>query len=57
MIFKHAIKHNGILYLAGEDVPINSPADKGETKGFAQSIIDSKEPIIEPSKKRGRPKK
>lgn len=59
MIFKHAIKHNGVLYLAGEDVPIDAPSDdKVKTKdGSAQSIIDNKEPVIEPVKKRGRPKK
>lgn len=56
MIFGHAVIHDGVFYLPGENVPISEPK-----KPVIENILESSESIIptdqKPVVKRGRKKK
>lgn len=59
MVFDHRVKHNGILYEAGQDVPIEE-----KTTTHAEDVAEKKVassshlfPAEEKPKRRGRPKK
>lgn len=55
MVFDHRVKHDGILYEAGQDVPIeNHTEDVAEEKVASSSHLF---PAEEKPKRRGRPKK
>ena len=53
MKFNHVVKYNGVLYKAGEDVPMEQ-----ETKTSAPSSSENVEDApVKQTKKRGRPAK
>lgn len=52
MVFDHKVKYGDVLYLAGEDVPIDEP--KAEDKVEIETKF-SAEPLVEKPKRRGRP--
>ena len=56
MVFDHRVKHDGILYEAGQDVPI----EETHTEDVAEEKVASSShlfPAEEKPKRRGRPKK
>ena len=60
MVFDHRVKHNGVLYEAGQDVPIEETIaptneDVAEEKVASSSHLFPAEE--EKPKRRGRPKK
>lgn len=63
MVFDHRVKHNGILYEAGQDVPIEEEAIATESKkeDAAEKVASSSHlfPADEekPKRRGGRPKK
>ena len=66
MVFDHRVKHNGILYEAGQDVPIEEKTiapevneeDVAEKKVASSShLFPAEESAEEKPKRRGRPKK
>ena len=57
MIFRHRVKHNGILYLAGQDVPIEEdvqPVEVKETVEVQAPEPQKPEEEDKPVRKRGR---
>ena len=54
MVYDHVVKHNGVYYPAGVDVPDGEVKEKAEVKK-ASAILDDEEII--PKKKPGRPPK
>lgn len=60
MIYPYKVKHNGVIYEAGVNVPDeNEPLVSdavNEDSGKITITLDN-EPVIETVKKRGRPKK
>lgn len=55
MVFRHAVKYNGVIYLAGADVPMDKVEEKAEEPKKASALLDEEEVI--PKKKAGRPPK
>ena len=54
MVFDHIVKHNGIRYAAGEDVPVEN--DNKPTQKIEQSPVTFTENVEETAtKRRGRP--
>lgn len=63
MVFDHRVKHNGILYEAGQDVPIEEAKtpqeDVAEKKVASSHLFPAEEAVPEekPKRRGGRPKK
>lgn len=51
MVYGHTVKHNGVIYLAGAEVPVEVEEKKEESVAGAQGETG------EEKKKPGRPKK
>ena len=57
MIFRHRVKYNGVLYLAGQDVPIEEDVKPVENKETAEAQVQEPQKTEEedkPVRKRGR---
>lgn len=60
MVFDHRVKHNGVLYEAGQDVPIEetiAPTQEDVTEEKVASSSHLFPAEEEKPKRRGRPKK
>ena len=54
-VYGYTVKHNGVYYPAGMDVPDGKAEKKVEVEKKASTLLDEEEVI--PKKKPGRPKK
>ena len=54
MVFDHVVKHNGIYYAAGEDVPMGQETKKPSAPFVSPKVDDMPK---EETKRRGRPAK
>lgn len=59
MVFDHRVKHNGVLYEAGQDVPIEETIAPTQEDVAEEKVASSSHlfPAEEKPKRRGRPKK
>lgn len=54
MIFRHRVKYNGVLYLAGQDVPIEEDVKPVEEEKVEAQEPQKQEEEEKPVRKRGR---
>ena len=55
MIFNHKVKHNGVTYPAGVDVPVgNAPAEIKEEKVVEEVVKTESKPVKKTSSKRAK---
>lgn len=57
MVFDYLVKHNGIYYQAGEDVPIEGKAVNVPPTSPVEEVVKKPEMVDKPKSKGGRPRK